>query len=240
MGGNPQYSYIGSVNAMRWRQLSTSAVATCSARCPGTSIRARLSPVARRTGGGRRHLWLAALASTMILNLLFFFFTKEQSTPADGFCRPEPGKAGLFQLPPQLSVLPPFCAQHWAKVTAGLALLLTYSLAALTTWGAAYTILGQVALPGTVPITVTLRGGTVFALLALLGCSWPAGWLVQQAGLPPLLGMLLTGIVLTNVPYIDVARGLDPSWSSAVRSTALAVILLRAGLGLDPGARFCQ
>ena len=45
-----------------------------------------------------------------------------------------------------------------------------------------------------------------------------------------------SGIVLKNVPYIDVGRGLDPKWSAALRSTALAVILLRAGLGLDPRA----
>ena len=29
--------------------------------------------------------------------------------------------------------------------------------------------------------------------------------------------------------FLDVARGLDPNWSSALRSIALAVILLRAG-----------
>jgi hypothetical protein len=30
--------------------------------------------------------------------------------------------------------------------------------------------------------------------------------------------------------------GIDPGWSSVLRSAALAVILLRAGLGLDPAA----
>jgi NhaP-type Na+/H+ or K+/H+ antiporter len=124
------------------------------------------------------------------------------------------------------------CPPHGA-----LASLLTTGLAAATVWGAAYSMLGQVALPGTDTITISVRGGSVFALLALLFTAWPAGWLVERLlRLPPLLGMLLVGILLNNVPGISVARGLDPAWSAAVRSTALAVILLRAGLGLDPAA----
>jgi Kef-type K+ transport system membrane component KefB len=66
--------------------------------------------------------------------------------------------------------------------------------------------------------------------------AWIGGWVVQLVHLPPLLGMLLVGIMLKNVPYISVAKGLDPAWSAALRSTALAIILLRAGLGLDPAA----
>ena len=81
-----------------------------------------------------------------------------------------------------------------------------------------------------------MKGGTVFALLVLVVVAWIGGWVVQKVHLPPLLGMLVVGILLKNVPYISVARGLDPAWSAALRSTALAVILLRAGLGLDPAA----
>ena len=33
--------------------------------------------------------------------------------------------------------------------------------------------------------------------------------------------------ILRNVPYIDVAKGVDPEWYSATRTTALVVILLR-------------
>ena len=56
--------------------------------------------------------------------------------------------------------------------------------------------------------------------------------------MPPLLGMLLVGILLRNTPYVNtiVTSGLDPAWSSVLRKVALAVILLRAGLGLDPAA----
>jgi NhaP-type Na+/H+ or K+/H+ antiporter len=114
--------------------------------------------------------------------------------------------------------------------------ILTYTLVVLTIWMTSYSVFGQIALPGEEDISFTVAGGTVFALLALVVVAWVGGWAVQQLHLPPLLGMLVVGIVLKNVPYISVARGLDPAWSAALRSTALAVILLRAGLGLDPQA----
>ena len=48
--------------------------------------------------------------------------------------------------------------------------------------------------------------------------------------------MLLVGILITNVPYIDFSKYLDDAWASALWSVALTIILLRAGLGLDPTA----
>ena len=45
--------------------------------------------------------------------------------------------------------------------------------------------------------------------------------------------MLIAGVALRNIPYINVAKDIDPSWSSALRSIALVVILLKAGLELD-------
>jgi len=114
--------------------------------------------------------------------------------------------------------------------------ILTYILVVLTIWLTSYSVFGQIALPGDQEINITVKGGTVFALLVLVVVAWIGGWVVQQVHLPPLLGMLVVGILLKNVPYISVARGLDPAWSAALRSTALAVILLRAGLGLDPAA----
>ena len=81
---------------------------------------------------------------------------------------------------------------------------------------------------------MTIEGGTLFSLLVMFVVSSIAGWLVTLVHLPPLLGMLLTGILLRNVPYIDVAKGVDPNWYSTTRTTALVVILLRACLGLNP------
>lgn len=45
--------------------------------------------------------------------------------------------------------------------------------------------------------------------------------------------MLLAGVALRNIPYINVAKDIDPDWSSSLRSLALAIILIKAGLELD-------
>ena len=45
-------------------------------------------------------------------------------------------------------------------------------------------------------IHVTIEGGTLFSLLAMFTVSSIAGALVQMIHLPPLLGMLLTGVML--------------------------------------------
>jgi len=50
--------------------------------------------------------------------------------------------------------------------------------------------------------------------------------------LPPLLGMLLAGLLLRNVPG-DVLEHIPNSWSSVIRKSALTVILTRAGMGLN-------
>uniref|UniRef100_A0A8C6SH58 Cation/H+ exchanger transmembrane domain-containing protein n=1 Tax=Neogobius melanostomus TaxID=47308 RepID=A0A8C6SH58_9GOBI len=87
-----------------------------------------------------------------------------------------------------------------------------------------------------------LPGGNLFGLVILFICSVLGGklmGLVQFPTLPPfppLLGMLLAGLLLRNVPYVTEAVYIDPHWSSALRNIALAIILTRAGLGLNPQA----
>ncbi|XP_060951675.1 sodium/hydrogen exchanger 9B2 [Limanda limanda] len=87
-----------------------------------------------------------------------------------------------------------------------------------------------------------LPGGNLFGLVILFICSVLAGKLVGMIQfptlppLPPLLGMLLAGLVLRNVPYITDAVFINTHWSAAMRNIALSIILTRAGLGLDPSA----
>ena len=45
---------------------------------------------------------------------------------------------------------------------------------------------------------MTIEGGTLFSLLAMFTVSTVAGALVQMIQLPPLLGMLLTGVMLRS------------------------------------------
>ena len=80
---------------------------------------------------------------------------------------------------------------------------LTISTTVIATFFVARTVLGPIAAPG----------GTVFALLILILLALVGGMIVKMCGmglkkacgldirLPPLLGMLLVGITLKNVPY---------------------------------------
>ena len=68
------------------------------------------------------------------------------------------------------------------------------------------------------------------ALIFLLGMSF--GKIFQKFGLPPLLGMLLTGILLG--PYMfNLLDTTILSISAELRQMALIIILVRAGLNLD-------
>jgi NhaP-type Na+/H+ or K+/H+ antiporter len=77
-----------------------------------------------------------------------------------------------------------------------------------------------------------LPGGTVFDLLEVLICGLIGGYAISALGLPPLFGQLLVGFMLKNV-IPDQLTGLSASLNSMLRSIALAIIMLRAGLGLD-------
>ncbi|XP_064877250.1 sodium/hydrogen exchanger 9B2-like [Oncorhynchus nerka] len=85
-------------------------------------------------------------------------------------------------------------------------------------------------------------GGNLFGIIILFLCAVCGGKLVGLIQLPtlppfpPLLGMLLAGLVLRNVPYVTEAVHIEQTWSAALRNIALAIILTRAGLGLNPSA----
>ncbi|XP_063520007.1 sodium/hydrogen exchanger 9B1 isoform X6 [Pongo pygmaeus] len=49
-------------------------------------------------------------------------------------------------------------------------------------------------------------------------------------------GMLLAGFTIRNVPFINEHVHVPNTWSSILRNIALTIILIRAGLGLDPQA----
>ncbi|CAL8072025.1 unnamed protein product [Orchesella dallaii] len=81
-----------------------------------------------------------------------------------------------------------------------------------------------------------LPGGQIFALIVLLFFGIATGYAVELVRFPPLLGMLIVGMAIRNVPGIKFAVDLTGDVSSTLRQTALVVILIRAGLGLDPTA----
>ncbi|XP_007951845.1 sodium/hydrogen exchanger 9B1 [Orycteropus afer afer] len=87
-----------------------------------------------------------------------------------------------------------------------------------------------------------LPGGSLFGLLLLFYCAILGGKLLEvikipsMPQLPPLIGMLLAGFTLRNIPFCSQYIRINSKWSSNLRNTALTVILIRAGLGLDPQA----
>ncbi|XP_069698459.1 sodium/hydrogen exchanger 9B2-like [Periplaneta americana] len=101
----------------------------------------------------------------------------------------------------------------------------TMVLVFLLSWGVLYTIFQDVVLPQ----------GKVFALATLFILAYFAGWLISLIRLPPLLGMLITGILLRNVGFFHMTGGYLTAVST-LRLVAMVVILIKAGLGLDAAA----
>jgi len=75
-----------------------------------------------------------------------------------------------------------------------------------------------------------LPGGSAFALTVLFVLGTVSGYAAEKMRLPALIGMLVAGIIARNVGLID---GLDAKLSSLLRGLAVAVIMVRAGMGLD-------
>ena len=86
----------------------------------------------------------------------------------------------------------------------------------------------------------TLRNGLVALYIVFLAAVLGGRGIARLAAtvalpLPPLLGMLVGGLVSRNVPtFKDVAGDrIDANMSAILRTAALVLILCRAGLGLD-------
>ena len=80
--------------------------------------------------------------------------------------------------------------------------------------------------------SVVVRGGGVWAAALIWACAHIGGAVAAALGLPPLIGMLMFGLVLRNVPGGWV-EDLPERWSSDIRAAGLSVILMRSGLELD-------
>ncbi|XP_008579129.1 PREDICTED: mitochondrial sodium/hydrogen exchanger 9B2 [Galeopterus variegatus] len=99
-------------------------------------------------------------------------------------------------------------------------------------WAVVWSVTGSECLPG----------GNLFGIIILFYCAVIGGKLLQLIKiptlppLPPLLGMLLAGFLIRNIPVISDNVQIKHKWSSSLRSIALSIILVRAGLGLDSEA----
>ncbi|XP_008705446.1 sodium/hydrogen exchanger 9B1 isoform X3 [Ursus maritimus] len=110
--------------------------------------------------------------------------------------------------------------------------LITNGVAFFMVWCAAWSFSGPEVLPG----------GNLFGLLIIFYSAIIGGKLLELIRipsvphLPPLLGMLLAGFTVRNVPFLSNYIRVNNMWSSTLRNTALTIILIQAGLGLDPQA----
>uniref|UniRef100_A0A8C5SA56 Uncharacterized protein n=1 Tax=Laticauda laticaudata TaxID=8630 RepID=A0A8C5SA56_LATLA len=113
-----------------------------------------------------------------------------------------------------------------------LAKIATNVIAVALIWAVIWSITTHESLPGG-----SLFGFLFLYLFAVIGGKIMG--LIKFPGLPPLpplLGMLLVGFLLRNIPVITDIVLINVKWGATLRSIALAIILARAGLGLDPKA----
>lgn len=74
--------------------------------------------------------------------------------------------------------------------------------------------------------------GHFFALVVLGIVSSLMGFLVKFCCLPPLVGMIIAGFMLRNLPIVLIGQ-ISPVWSSVIRNVALVIVLVRGGLALN-------
>lgn len=81
--------------------------------------------------------------------------------------------------------------------------------------------------------SLSLPRGPIFSIFLLVLLGLLAGEGVRLLRIPPMLGMLIVGIALRNVPKVSDLTVLDSQISSALKNVALMIILMKGGLSLD-------
>jgi len=123
-------------------------------------------------------------------------------------------------------------AAYSKPIAVKISTVITKGCLVFLSWAVLWSIVGEQCLPG----------GNLFGLIVLFNTSVIFAKLVESIPipkmprLPGLLGMLLAGFALRNIPGINFAADIESSWSATIRAVALSVILVKAGLELDAGA----
>ena len=79
---------------------------------------------------------------------------------------------------------------------------------------------------------LAIPSGHIFALITLAIVSSVFGILMKFCCLPPLVGMIIAGFMLRNLPVVLIGQ-ISPVWSSTIRNIALVIVLIRGGLALS-------
>ncbi|KAJ8929707.1 hypothetical protein NQ314_017581 [Rhamnusium bicolor] len=119
-----------------------------------------------------------------------------------------------------------FCPHPFCPTYRQFSRILGLGLIGIFSWCTLYTIVGNTAAP---------PDGKLFQLILLSICAHFGGWLMSLTTLPALVGMLSTGLLFQNIKIVNI----DESFTEIINElshVALVVILIRAGLDLDPPA----
>ncbi|CAG0904048.1 unnamed protein product [Darwinula stevensoni] len=81
-----------------------------------------------------------------------------------------------------------------------------------------------------------LLDGNLFKIYIIFFACLLGGWLMEIIRLPGLLGMIIVGMIFGNLKHQIswMEHPIQHGWSGKIRGVALVVILIRAGLGLNP------
>lgn len=82
-------------------------------------------------------------------------------------------------------------------------------------------------------LDMTLPDGPIWSCFFLWVMSFGVGQMCDSVGVPSLLGQLLTGLILRNLPGDEVFLNIPTSWGNQIKSFGLCTIFLRSGLELD-------
>ncbi|KAJ8983795.1 hypothetical protein NQ317_008113 [Molorchus minor] len=115
----------------------------------------------------------------------------------------------------------PFCPSY-RQVTR----IISLALIGILSWCVLYAIVGETAAP---------PDGRLFQLIVLSIGAYCGGWLISLTTLPALVGMLFTGLLFQNLNIVNIDKSFA-SITKELRNTALVILLIRAGLDLDPTA----
>ncbi|XP_030752420.1 sodium/hydrogen exchanger 9B2 isoform X2 [Sitophilus oryzae] len=126
----------------------------------------------------------------------------------------------------QPSVWPKLCPYPFCPTYRQISRILAVGLIGLLAWCVLYSIVGATAAP---------PNGVLYQLILLSICAHIGGWLMTLTTLPALIGMLFTGLLFQNVGIVDINESFSEI-TKELRHVALVIILIRAGLDLDPQA----
>ncbi|XP_066256876.1 sodium/hydrogen exchanger 9B2-like [Euwallacea similis] len=126
----------------------------------------------------------------------------------------------------QPKIWPKICPYPFCPTYRQFSRILSLTIIGICAWCVLYSIVGETATP---------PNGILYQIIFLTICSHFGGWLMSLTTLPPLIGMLFTGVLLQNIGFVNINEDFSEI-NKVLRELALIIILIRAGLDLDPQA----